>query len=168
MYTVKNKFKRSGCFIVLLLFWCHAAATCTGLACTCGVTATTLAFGSYSPLGGPAVDSSNTITVTCTALLNTISASYTVALNRGSAASFDPRQMQNGANVLNYNIYTTVAHSTIWGDGTSSTVTQAGSCSSVIIGSCSSIFTGFGNIPAGQNTTVPGSYSDTITVTITF
>jgi spore coat protein U-like protein len=34
--------------------------------------------------------------------------------------------MKSGANVLNYNLYTTAAHTTVWGDGTAGTGTFSG------------------------------------------
>lgn len=34
--------------------------------------------------------------------------------------------MKSGANVLNYNLYTPAAHTTVWGDGTAGTGTFSG------------------------------------------
>jgi spore coat protein U-like protein len=71
--------------------------------------------------------------------------------------------MANGANLLNYAVYTDSARSTVWGDGgagATATIdgTGSGTAQSTTI---------YGRIPAGQ--TVPaGSYSDTVNVTVTY
>ncbi len=65
---------------------------------------------------------------------------------------------------LNYNLYTTAARDTIWGDGTTPTVTQTYTTSS---GIALTTFTAYGSITAGQFAT-PGLYTDGITVTVTY
>ena len=44
----------------------------------------------------------------------------------GSGASFATRKMTSGANLLNYNLYTTSGSHQVWGDGTGSTATLGG------------------------------------------
>ncbi len=63
---------------------------------------------------------------------------------------------------LNYNIYTGVLLTNIWGDGTSSTSTLSG----VGTGLNQSI-TAFGQIPSGQAGAV-GTFTDSVVATITF
>jgi spore coat protein U-like protein len=101
--------------------------------------------------------------------------SYTIQLNAGSSGSFSPRKLASGANLLNYNLYTTSARTTIWGNGSGGTSTVGGSFT---LGNCTLLLlcsdetesrnhTAYGRIPASQN--VPaGSYSDTITVTVNY
>jgi len=70
--------------------------------------------------------------------------------------------MTDGSNTLEYNLYTDAGRTTVWGDGTASSVTAAGTGS----GAQQSL-TVYGRIPASQS--VPaGSYSDTVTATINF
>src|SRR5580704_9573805 len=80
---------------------------------TCSATAATLAFPNYTPGGGTQTGNTS-ISVKCTK--NT---PFTVALNAGSTAgdAFAQRLMASGANTLQYNLYTTAALGTIFGDG---------------------------------------------------
>jgi spore coat protein U-like protein len=72
--------------------------------------------------------------------------------------------MTSGANTLNYNIYTSAGLASIWGDGTGGTITVnyngAGNPNSLN-------YTAYGSVPTGQYVT-SGSYTDTITVTVTY
>lgn len=71
-------------------------------------------------------------------------------------------QCTNGDGAVNYQLYLDAAHSTIWGDGTAGTSTATGTGSGL-----SQSLTVYGQVPA-QTTPAPGTYSDTITATITF
>ena len=125
----------------------------------CTVSATNLAFGNYDASSGTPNDASSTVTTTCS---NTTG--YTVALNAGtgSGATVAVRRMTNGANTLDYSMYTTAGRTTVWGDGTLSTVTQAGTGNGT-----GQALTVFGRIPTGQYVTA-GSYTDTVTATVTY
>ncbi len=130
-------------------------ATVTG---TCTLTTTTLAFGTYTPTGG-ILTGSTTVTPTCTT-----STAWTLAFNAGSTSggTISQRLMANGAATLKYNLYTTSADTTLLGDGTSSSSTLTGTGTGA-----AQATTIYGAIPAGQYVT-PGSYSDTITATISY
>jgi len=132
--------------------------TATVLA-NCAVSATDLVFGNYSANSGAALPATSTLSVTCTT-----GTTYTVALDGGTtAANVSARTMTDGASHhLPYGLYTTNAYTSIWGDGTASTVTQAGTGN----GSAQS-FTVYGRIPASQFVTA-GNYTDRITVTVTY
>jgi len=123
----------------------------------CLVTATNLNFGSTSSLVSN-VDATSTVTVQCTN-----STPYTVALNAGTGtgATITVRKMTSGANTINYSLYTDSARSVLWGNGTTG-VTQSGTGSGNQLA-----YTVFGRIPP-QSSPIPGSYSDTITVTVTY
>lgn len=122
---------------------------------TCSASATTLAFGTYT---GVQLDGSSTLSVSCT---NTTP--YTVSLNvgTGTGATVAVRKMTASTQALNYSLYQDSGRSTVWGQ-TIGTDTLAGTGN----GSAQSL-TVYGRIPAGQLPT-PGSYSDTITATITY
>jgi spore coat protein U-like protein len=130
---------------------------------TCSTTATALPFGAYTP-GAGALANSSTISVKCTK--NT---PYTVALNAGTTTggAFTQRLMASGANTLQYNLYTSAALTTVFGDGTGATATSAGTGAGV---ATANTLTVFGQLPdsATNQAAVPGSYSDTITVTVSY
>jgi spore coat protein U-like protein len=76
--------------------------------------------------------------------------------------------MLSGLNRLNYNLYFDAAFTQIRGDGTGGSQTGG---ASLTVSSASRTATAtstlYGRIPASQNA-VPGTYLDTITVTITY
>ncbi|UUX97691.1 spore coat U domain-containing protein [Aquabacterium sp. J223] len=129
----------------------------------CTVTGTNLSFGTaLDPLSSPVpVDASATLSVVCT---NTTP--YAVALsagaNAGGPSTFGARAMKSGSQLLPYQLYTDAARSVVWGDGTSGSSTQSG----VGTGSNQSI-TVYGRLPSLSGV-VPGTYTDTVTVTITY
>jgi spore coat protein U-like protein len=128
---------------------------------TCAATATALPFGAYTP-GAGALANNSTISVKCTK--NT---PYTVALNAGITGAFTQRLMVSGTNTLQYNLYTTAAFGTVFGDGTGTTGTIAGTGAGV---ATANTVTVYGQLPdsTANQAAVPGSYSDTITVTVTY
>ncbi|HLI12670.1 MAG TPA: spore coat U domain-containing protein [Alphaproteobacteria bacterium] len=123
---------------------------------SCTVSATAMAFGTYSLTSGNTATS--TITVTCT---NGTKA--TIALdngqNGGRGGSFGTRAMSaGGSNYLGYDIYTSTAYTTVWNTTNTQTVTSTGSPVNL---------TAYGRLPSGQ-APATGSYTDTVTVTATF
>jgi len=138
-------------------------AVTANLQSTCSTSATALAFPAYTP-GGGAKTANSTISVRCTK--NT---AYTVALNAGTTTggAFAQRLLASGANTLQYNLYTSAALSSIFGDGTASTATSAGTGAG--IGTANTV-TVYGNLPdsATNQAAVPGNYTDTITVTVSY
>lgn len=124
----------------------------------CSIAATTLDFGSQPGVITANVDSTNTISVTCT---NTTP--WTVSLSTGSSAAFDPRTMTGpGGATVDYNIYRDAARTEIWGDGTGGTFTVTGTGNGG-----TQPQTGYGRVPP-QAAPTPGGYSDSITATVTF
>jgi spore coat protein U-like protein len=122
----------------------------------CGVTATNLAFGNYT---GALVDSTSTISVTCT---NTTT--YNVGLSAGLAtgATVTNRSMTGpGSALLHYSLFSNSGYTTNWGN-TVGTNTVAGTGNGVV-----QPLTVYGQIPAAQYVK-PGSYTDTITVSVTY
>jgi len=126
----------------------------------CTVSTTALAFGSVNTISGANVDSTGGLTITCT---NGSAWTASAGVGAGTGASFVNRKMTAGANLLNYNIYTSAARTTVWGDGTGSTATIPGTGT----GSAQSI-TVYGRVGGGQNTVPVGSYADTVAVTVTY
>ena len=124
---------------------------------SCSVSASNLVFGSFNPLTNSSVTNDATITVTCNLL-----SSYTITLPYSSYANGSQRRMVNGGNYLKYDLYTDPGYNQIW-DGSH---TEGGAF----------LFGGSKNhkvyariLLAGQLTTaVAGSYSDSITVILTY
>lgn len=130
------------------------------ISAACNVTATDLAFGAYNPASGTALDGSSTLSVACTS-----GTTYTLALDVGSAGgSFTGRTMASGANTLAYNLFTSAARTTVWGDGSGSTTTVSGTGSGVLTNNSHTVY---GRIGIGQDKPV-GSYGSTITVSLNF
>jgi spore coat protein U-like protein len=71
--------------------------------------------------------------------------------------------MRNGTNTLNYTLYTTSGRTSIWGDGTLSTVTANGTGTGN-----NQTLTVYGRVPSGQSNLAAGNFSDTVTATITY
>jgi spore coat protein U-like protein len=123
---------------------------------TCLVSATPMAFGTYS---GVIANSSSTVSVTCT---NTTP--YNVGLSAGLAtgATVTTRKMTGpAAAVLSYALFSDAARTVNWGQ-TISTDTVAGTGN----GSAQAL-TVYGDVAAAQFL-APGAYTDTITATVTY
>jgi spore coat protein U-like protein len=88
----------------------------------------------------------------------------TISLNGGigSSGSVTTRTMESGGNSINYGLYTSGTYATIWGDGSSgtSTVIHNGNGSTANL-------TIYGLVPS-QSTPPAATYSDTITITVTY
>ena len=137
------------CSVGLLL---ASALPANAASCTFGVVS--VVFGNYDTLTNTTLDGTGSISVTCDA-----TDSYTVALSSGHGSLLN-RQMLAGTSILYYNLYTDTQRSIIWGDGTSGTSLLSGSATSAT-------YSIYGLIPGGQN--IPaGTYSDVVTVTLSF
>lgn len=128
----------------------------------CTVSASSVAFGNVNVLSTTAATGTGGITVKCT---NGTSWSATASVGNGSGASVDTRRMTHNSDstkTLNYVLYTDAARTTLWGNGTSGTA-----ISSVGTGS-DQARTIYASVPTGQNDAALGSYSDSVTVTVTY
>jgi len=142
----------------------HAATSTTTMTvqltitATCTVnSATTLNFGTQGILATN-VDQTSTIQITCT---NTTPYNIGLDAGTGTGATVATRKMTSGANTVNYTLYSNSGRTTVWGNtiGTD-TVAATGN------GAAQS-YTVYGRVPA-QAAPAPGTYSDTITVTVTY
>lgn len=132
---------------------------------TCSATAATLPFGNYTP-GGGTLAVNTAISVRCTK--NT---PYTISLNIGSTTggTMGQRLMGSAGNTLQYNLYKDAAFTTIFGDGSATSATSAGVGNGVALANAVAT-TVYGQLPdnATNQSAVPGAYSDTISVTVTY
>ena len=142
-------------------------------AASCTVNVSPAIFGSYdNTLNETAVA---TISGTCSKgnPADPDMTSATLTLSTGTSNAFNARQMAKGADRLDYNLYTSAARTIVWGDGTAGTGTVAAlaiqSNGRFLNHNSSRNFTisAYGRIPGNQDA-VPGIYSDTITVTMSF
>jgi len=123
----------------------------------CNIAASSLNFGVYS---GALVNSSSTISVTCT---NTTA--YDVGLDAGAAAGATvTNRSMTGPNsyLLGYMLFRDSNRTLNWGN-TAGSDTVSGTGTGLV-----QTLTVYGQVPAGQTGQPPGNYSDTITATITY
>lgn len=123
---------------------------------TCSVSASDVAFGTYT---SAQLDGSGSVSVTCT---NGVT--YTVGLDAGtgSGATAASRLMTGPASqTITYSLYQNAGRTTLWGLAAASQ-SVAGTGSGV-----AQTLTVYARAPAAQTPGV-GSYSDTITVTVTY
>ena len=125
-------------------------------AANCTIATTSVAFGAYDVFAAsPNESGTGTVTVDCKG------GAGEVTLSTGQSGAYASRWMTSGADALSYNLYTSAARSTIWGDGT-------GGSSSITSGkNATATLTVYGRIPAGQDAAV-GTYTDSVTATVTF
>ncbi|MCF6321023.1 MAG: spore coat U domain-containing protein [Rhizobiaceae bacterium] len=123
----------------------------------CTVTANDLDFGITGILAANQ-DATNTISVNCTNLTP-----YSISLDGGLTGAADPtlRKLANGPEQVTYGIYQNAARSTPWGD-TIGINTLGGTGTGSIQN-----YTAYGRVPT-QITPTPGTYQDTIVVTVTY
>lgn len=123
----------------------------------CTVNATGLDFGSVGVISGN-IDSTNGIFVACTK-----GTFFALTLDGGESGSSDPtrRKMTAGPHQVTYGLYTNATRTIPWGDGSNGSY-QAG------IGTGSTQqFVVYGRVPY-QPSPVPGTYNDTIVVTVLY
>ena len=129
----------------------------TTVVSTCSISATNVNFGTVG-LVNSNIDATAAVSAQCS-----LSLPYTLSFNGGNAGASDPtkRKMAKGGENITYGLYTDSARSQPWGSiiGTN---TVAGTGTGV-----SQNYTVYGRAPP-QNTGSPGSYSDTIVVTVTY
>lgn len=116
-----------------------------------------LDFGSNGVINAN-IDTSSPLKVQCTN-----STPYNVALNKGTSAggTITQRKLISSGATINYNLYTDVAGGTLWGDDTTG-VSLGGTGNGA-----EQTITIYGRIPA-QTTAAPGTYGDTVTVTVIY
>jgi spore coat protein U-like protein len=127
----------------------------------CFVSATDLDFGSYT--GVAALTSTADVNVRCTD-----DWPYTLTLSTGNG-TYGQRLLSNGTGTLEYNLFSEATYTNIWGDGTdgSTTVGGAGEGLSAANEVTHRVYGELPNSVANQDAAA-GTYTDSITVTITY
>jgi spore coat protein U-like protein len=152
-------------FLLILLFtFLGIFKAEIGLCQGCTMNATPINFGNYDTFSGVPLDAVGTITINCTWLVWTATVTLSVSSTSGT---FNPRRMKRsgGTDLLDYNVYTDVARTTIFGDGTGGT-SRVSARSPSLFRPWSANISMYGRIPPGQDVSV-GTYSDTLTATVT-
>ena len=163
---VNRAWRRYLIFILAYCFFSQAVyAACGGLGCSCSVGTTAVAFGNYNPISATPVTANGNVAVTCSALV-IFNASYVISMNAGNSGTLPGRFMNLTGNHLNYNLYTTVARTVVWGNGTAGTGTISDSYTAIGLSETRN-YTVFGLLPALQALPI-GLYTDSVTVTVTY
>jgi len=93
--------------------------------------------------------------------------SYSIALNVGTGGgTYATRTLANGANTLNFNVYSDAARTKVWGDGSDASAAALTGVSTG--GGTADPLTVYSRVFGSQTGKPEGTYSSTITATATF
>jgi spore coat protein U-like protein len=121
----------------------------------CTVAAQDLALGRYDPLNTLPQDAVSSISVRCA-----VATPFVITLGPGNG-TYAARTMIGGNQALFYNLFLDPTHMTVWGDGSNGS-------SSFGQDTTGGVFPVYARAPGGQTLLRPGTYSDVVTVTITY
>eukprot|EP01037_Dinobryon_pediforme_P012614 gene12614-12704_t len=133
---------------------------------SCTINTGTLTFPSTpgTSLVSAAVTANTTVSLSCTT-----GSSYSVAMDSGSNSLASQRRMKSGTNYINYNLFTDAAYLNAWTTVTNSTTcTTLNSCSLGLGTGLAQTISVFGQVPAVATAPAPGTYTDTVTMTINY
>jgi spore coat protein U-like protein len=136
------------------------AASAGAQAQTCTVAMPAMAFGNVNVLPGTAVDTTTTLTVTCSGGSGN-TRRICISIGAGSANDATSRQMTSGANRAKYDLYSDSARTLLWGSWQTGYDT-AGVQIDVAKSSTTNL-TVYGRFLGSQQTVVAGAYSSTFT-----
>jgi spore coat protein U-like protein len=134
---------------------------------SCEVSATDLVFGVYDPLQAAPHDGAGIVTVRCTVTLLAVLASWEVLLSTGNSGTYAARALTSGGNTLFYNLYTTAARTTVWGNGAGGSGKVGASSTLLPTGTSTYNYNLYGRIPVAQDRPA-GTYTDSIVVTLNY
>ena len=150
--------------------WGGAGFFSKARAATCSFTVTNVAFGSVDVTANAAVNTTATVSITCSSLLALGGFKVCVNLGAGSGGATNAanRFMLSGANKLTYGLFSDAARSIPWG----SSLWAAGAANAVLVtfpgsllGTQTETATVYGQVYSGQQTVVAGSYLSTFSST---
>ncbi len=127
---------------------------------SCTVANSTMNFGTLSVISGTNHDATASVSLTCT-----IGADYTMSLDDGSNAGAGTQRYLNyndgtTDHQIPYDLYSDTTRSTAWAaSGVNPAGTATGSAETVTV---------YGRIPSTAANVIAGSYTDTVTVSISF
>ena len=126
----------------------------------CSISAVNLTFPAVDPLNSQ-TDAATTVTVKCTK-----NSAYTVGLNAGTTtgSTIAQRLMANGADTMDYNLYTDIGRTSVWGNSAGSWVSGTGAGMGT-----AQVLNVYGRVAAGQTNLAVGTFTEpTVTVTVTY
>jgi spore coat protein U-like protein len=134
----------------------------------CQMSATAINFGTYIPGNGTTLKANSTISIQCTSGTT----APTLALNAGASGGTMANRLMVGpaAAKLQYNLYTTSSYGTVFGDGTggSSTVPVTVGAASFTTPVQVTVYGEFLDSAANRLAAGAGTYTDTVTATLTY
>ena len=113
-------------------------------------------FGTVANLAS-IVTQSATIAISCT---NTTPYTIELSAGGGAGATTSVRKMTFGGNTIDYSLYKDAGYTSVWGVGATDDVNSTGT-------GAQQTFTVYGRVPV-QALPNPGTYTDTVTVTVTY
>jgi spore coat protein U-like protein len=145
-----------------LTICCMATPATAAISCTASMT--NIVFGSVNALPGTVIDTTGTLTITCSGATANTTYRFCTDIRTGTDASGNQRRMASGTNFLNFDLYKDAARTSEWGNyannylggGSQNDFTSNGS------GNVSATVTVYARIAASQQTAIPGSYSETM------
>ncbi len=152
---------------MIKLFIANSYAAEDGSA-TCTLTATNVTFTAYNPYDATIEKANGTVKVVCKNTTDQKSLSYVVTLSPGSSGNQSSRLAKNGTNSVMYNLFKNSTFTQILGDGNSSTFTLSKAATLAASGTTTDNYTVYGRVPAGQPLSKPMTYTDALTVTLTY
>lgn len=171
---INSKIPSSFCVSVLQLFICLISINILIFTSSpvfaiedCTVSSTGVSFGTYVYTTPSPTNSTGSIQVSCSLLgIVSLLVGYNILLSSGNSGSHSTRQLQNGTNSLQYNLYTNAGRTIIWGDGNSGS-SKISDGYLLGLGTIVRNYNIYGSILSSQN--VPkGNYTDFITVTVNY
>lgn len=127
---------------------------------TCTLSTAPVAFGTVDVSGGTALDGTGSITVKCSK-----GSAWNATASAGAGGSVTSRRMTHASDAtqsLNYQLYVDSGHANAWSDS------LTGTRFSGIGTAANDVRTVYARILAGQSAAQVGSYTDSVTVTVTY
>jgi spore coat protein U-like protein len=154
-------FRAFAIFATIACFYVGSGFFSKAHAATCSFTVTTVAFGSVDVTANAAVDTTATVSITCSGLaLTSVQVCVNLGAGSGGATNAANRFMLSGANQLRYSLYSDAARTAVWGSDLWAGA-GAGSVSitvPLLLGTNTVTQTIYGRIFSGQQTVPAGSY----------
>ncbi len=133
-------------------------------AASCTAAMTVIAFGSVNVLPGTAIDTTGTLTITCTGLGKNKVERFCIDIAAGADVSGTQRRMASGANRLNFDLYKDAARSVQWGNYANGFLGGGYQLdfTSDNNGDIATTLTVYARLAASQQTAVPAAYVEAL------
>jgi spore coat protein U-like protein len=154
-------FSRSIIAAIAGVFSCGCGFLSAARAATCSFSVTNVAFGSVDVTANAAVDTTATVSITCSGVaLTSVQVCVNFGAGSGGATNAANRLMLSGVNQLRYSLYSNAARTAVWGSDLWAGA-GAGSVSinvPLLLGTNTVTSTVYGRVFSGQQTVPAGSY----------